>query len=61
MADPYPEYDLSTNETVPSSTTAPLMSVPVKKSMGAVEIGVIAIALAVTILAMSAVVTMSRR
>lgn len=57
MSDPYPEYD--TNGTVPGVTVAP--SMPVRASMGAVEIGVIAIAIAVTILMISAVISMSSR
>jgi hypothetical protein len=60
MTDPYKEYDLSTNETVPAVTGRPT-SAPVHKSMGAVEIGVIAVAIAVTIIIMSAVVSLSRR
>lgn len=49
---------MSTNETVPPQVVS---SVPVKKSMGAVEIGVIAVAVAITILAISATISMSRR
>ena len=58
MADPYPEYDVSNNETVPPTIQA---VVPVGKSMGAVEIGVIAVAIAITVLAMSAVLALSKR
>lgn len=59
MVDAYPEYNLSQNETTPAVPT--LVSAPVKQSMGAVEIGVIAIALAITILTASAAISLSRR
>lgn len=66
MADAYPDYDPDNYETVPSSqgqTPAPSMiSVsPVRKSMGSVEIGVIAIAIAVAILTCSAALSLSKR
>jgi hypothetical protein len=61
MADPYPEYDTSNYETVPPTIQTVVTSAPVAKSMGAVEIGVIAVAVAITVLAVSAGISMSRR
>jgi len=66
MADPYPEYDPAQYETVPPPATTPTpillaTTAPMKKSMGSVEIGVIAIALAVGILAMSVAIAVSKR
>lgn len=58
MADPYPEYDVSTNETVPPTIQA---VVPVGKSMGAVEVGVIGVAIAITVLTLSAALAVSKR
>ena len=65
MADPYQEYDPAQYETVPPPSTTPtpilLATAAPKKSMGSVEIGVIAIALAVGILAMSVALAVSKR
>lgn len=64
MADAYPDYDPDKYGTVPSVTGAPSSppTVPsARRSMGAVEIGVIAIAIAVTILTCSAAISLSRR
>ena len=61
MADPFPEYDTSQYETVNAVTVAPSGAPSsVRKSMGAVEIGVIAIAVAVAIMTASAILSVSR-
>lgn len=63
MADPFPEYDTTKYETVPGGVTMAPSSAPyesVRKSMGAVEIGVIAIAVAVAIMTASAILSVSR-
>lgn len=63
MADPYPDYDPDEYATVPGNVTQAPIVVSSKKgrSMGSVEIGVIAVAVAVAILTLSAVVSLSKR
>jgi hypothetical protein len=62
MADPFPEYDTAQYETVSAATMPPSAapSQSVRQSMGAVEIGVVAIAVAVAIMTASAILSVSR-
>lgn len=62
MADPFPEYDVNQYETVGAVTMSPSAAPTssARQSMGAVEIGVIAIAAAVAIMTASAILSVSR-
>lgn len=62
MADPFPEYDVNQYETVSAVTMSPSAAPAssARQSMGTVEIGVIAIAVAVAIMTASAILSVSR-
>lgn len=67
-ADPYPEYEFDQDDygTVPSTTQGPMTVAPTaapksRRGMSGVEIGVIAVAIAIAILAFSMAASLSQR
>lgn len=63
MADPFQEYTANEQETVPGGVTGSPSFAPsrsARQTMGAVEIGVIAIAAGVAILTASAILSLSK-